>query len=92
MGDDDKCCYQHGRDDGKSVDDEDADAVINCHLQSDEDEEDSLCLLDGVTILFDERRGSESGHWETALKSLKIAVGVAGVGLALYAAYKYFGN
>ena len=29
-------------------------------------------------------------HWETAIKSFKIAAGVAGVGLALYAAYKYF--
>ena len=32
----------------------------------------------------------KAGHWETAIKSLKIAAGVAGVGLALYAAYKYF--
>ena len=32
----------------------------------------------------------EAGHCETAIKSLKIAAGVAGVGLALYAAYKYF--
>ena len=32
----------------------------------------------------------KTGHWETAIKSLKIAAGVAGVGLALYAAYKYF--
>ena len=123
LGDDDKCCYQHGRDDRKSVHDEDADAFINCHLQSDVDEEDSLCLLDGLSTLFDEGGGLESGdfsdaeersvdmlvenkgedkqgptgrstadksHWETAVKSLKIAAGVAGVGLALYAAYKYF--
>ena len=32
----------------------------------------------------------KTGHWETAIKSFKIAAGVAGVGLALYAAYKYF--
>ena len=32
----------------------------------------------------------KAGHWETAIKSFKIAAGVAGVGLALYAAYKYF--
>jgi len=48
------------------VDDEDPDAVINCHLQSDVDEEDSLCLLDGVTTLFDERRGSKSGDFSDA--------------------------
>lgn len=48
------------------MDDEDADAVINCHLQNDVDEEDSLCLLDGVTTLFDERRGSESGDFSDA--------------------------
>ena len=48
------------------MDDEDADAVINCHLQSDVDEEDSLCVLDGVTTLFDERRGSESGDFSDA--------------------------
>ena len=122
LGEDDKCRYQHARDEGKSVDNENADAVINYELQICVDE-DSLCLLDGVSTLFDERRGSEFGdfsdaeersvgllveneaedkqvptgrstadksHWETAVKSLKIAAGVAGVGLALYAAYKYF--
>ncbi|XP_067034722.1 clumping factor A-like [Acropora muricata] len=74
--------------------------------------DDSLCLLDGVSTLFeehneygdladDEESTGESthedkqstpkaDHWETAIKSLKIAAGVAGVGLALYAAYKYF--
>ena len=123
LGEDDKCCYQAARDDEKSVDDEDADMVIDYH-QSDGDEEDSLCLLDGVSTLFDEGGGSESGdfshaeersvdmpvenkaedkrrptgrstadksYWETAVKSLKIAAVVAGVGLALYATYKYFG-
>ena len=83
--------------------------------------DDSLCLLDGVSTLFEEHneygdfpddeestvgilgeRNAEdkkepivpstpkTGHWETAIKSFKIAAGVAGVGLALYAAYKYF--
>ena len=137
LGDDDECCYQHASDERKSVDNEDADAVITYHQQSCVDE-DSPCLLDGVSTLFDERcahqivmrlhlkdydRESESGdfpdaeersvgmlvenkaenkqvptvrsaadkgHWETAVKSLKIAAGVAGVGLAMYAAYKYF--
>ena len=137
LGDDDECCYQHASDERKSVDNEDADAVITYHLQSCVDE-DLPCLLDGVSTLFDEHcahqivmrlhlkdydRESESGdfpdaeewsvgmlvenkaedkqvptvrstadkgHWETAVKSLKIAAGVAGVGLALYAAYKYF--
>ena len=121
-GDDDERCYQHASDERKSVDNEDGDAVVNYQLQSCVDE-DSLCLLDGVSSLFDEHRESESGdwpdaeersvgllvenrpedkqvptvrstagkgHWETAVKSLKIAAGVAGVGLALYAAYKYF--
>ena len=37
------------------------------------------------------RSTADKSHWETAVKSLKIAVGVAGVGLALYADYKYFG-
>ena len=32
----------------------------------------------------------KAGHWETAIKSLKIAAEVAGVGLSLLAAYKYF--
>ena len=118
MGDD----GQLARDDGKSLDNEDADVVINYDQQSCLDE-DALCLLDEVSILFDERKGSESGdfsdaeelsvgllveneaedkqgptgrstagksHWETAVKSFKIVAGVAGVGLALYAAYKYF--
>ena len=30
------------------------------------------------------------GHWQTAMKFLGFVAGVAGVGLALYAAYKYF--
>ena len=30
------------------------------------------------------------GHWQTAMKFLGIVAGVAGVGLALYAASKYF--
>ena len=118
MGDDD----QFARDDGKSLDNEDADVVINYDLQSCVDE-DALCLLDGVSTLSDQRRGSESGdfsdaeersldllveneaedkqvptgrstagksYWGTSVKSLKIVAGVAGVGLALYAAYKYF--
>ena len=38
-----------------------------------------------------DRSTADKSLWETAVKSLKIAVGVAGVGLALYAAYKYFG-
>ena len=33
---------------------------------------------------------TKASHWETAIKSFKIAAGVTGVGLALYAAYKYF--
>ncbi|XP_015763720.1 PREDICTED: lisH domain-containing protein C1711.05-like [Acropora digitifera] len=83
--------------------------------------DDSLCLLDGVSTLFEEHNEygdfpddeestvdilgesnaedkkepivqstPRTGHWETAIKSFKIAAGVAGVGLALYAAYKYF--
>ncbi|XP_067033489.1 uncharacterized protein [Acropora muricata] len=83
--------------------------------------DDSLCLLDGVSTLFEEHNeygdfpddeestvgilGESNAedkkepivqstpktcHWETAIKSFKIAAGVAGVGLALYAAYKYF--
>ena len=122
LGVDDEFCYQHADDERKSVDNEDADAVINYdQLQSCLDE-DSLCLLDGVSTLFEDHRESESdfpddeerivsmlgeskpedkqeptvqstpeaGHWDMAIKSLKIAAGVAGVGLALYAAYKYF--
>ena len=118
LGDDD----QLARDDGKALDNEDADVVINYDLQSCVDE-DPLCLWDGLSTLFDESRGSESGdfsdaeersvgllveneaedkqvpngrstagksHWETAVKSFRIVAGVAGVGLALYAAYKYF--
>ena len=85
--------------------------------------DNSLCLLDAVSTLFEEHKECEygdfpddvespvgmlestpkdkqeepivqntpkTGHWETAIRSLKIAAGVAGVGLALYAAYKYF--
>ena len=85
--------------------------------------DNSLCLLDGVSTLFEEHKECgygdfpddvespvgmlestpkdkqeepivqntpKTGHWETAIRSLKIAAGVAGVGLALYAAYKYF--
>ena len=118
LGDDD----QLARDDGKSLANEDADVVINYDLQSCVDE-DSLCLLDGVSTLFDERTWSESSdfsdaeersldllveneaedkqvptgrstagksHRGTSVKSFKIVAGVAGVGLALYAAYKYF--
>ena len=116
LGDDDELCYQRAEDERKSVDNEDADAAIKYdRLQSCVDE-DSLCLLDGVSTLFKEHKESkygdfpndeestvgilgeskpehkqepvvqstpEAGHWETAIKSLKITAGVAGVGLAL---------
>ena len=36
------------------------------------------------------RSTAGKSHWETAVKSFKIVAGVAGVGLALYAAYIYF--
>ena len=105
VGEDDECCYQHANDERKSVDNEDADAVINYdQLQSCVDE-DSLCLLNGESTLFEEHKESEygdftddeertvgmlgerqpedkqepsvqsapeAGHWETAVKSLKI--------------------
>ena len=47
------------------MDNEDADVVINYDLQSCVDE-DPLCLLDGVSTLTDERRGSESGDFSDA--------------------------
>ena len=44
----------------------------------------------GESTHEDKQSTPKAGHWEMAIKSLKIAAGVAGVGLALYAAYKYF--
>ena len=54
VGEDDECCHQHASDERKSVEHEDADAVINYdQLQSCVDE-DSLCLLNGEATLFEE--------------------------------------
>lgn len=56
VGDDDECCYQHASDERKSV-------VINYdQLQSCVDD-DSLRLLDGVSILFQEHEESEYGDF-----------------------------
>ena len=54
-----------------------------------DDEESTVAML-GESIHEDKQSTPKAGHWETAIKSFKIAAGVAGVGLALYAAYKYF--
>ncbi|XP_044174304.1 clumping factor A-like isoform X2 [Acropora millepora] len=59
------------------------------------DEEESTVGILGESKAEDKKEPivqstQEAGHWESAIKSLKIAAGVAGVGLALYAAYKYF--
>ena len=96
LGDDDEMCCQRTENESKSVDNEDADAAINYDQPQSCVDEDSLCLLDGVSTLFEDKQDPivqstpKAGHWETAIKSLKIVAGVAGVGLALYAAYKYF--
>ena len=84
-GDDDELCYQREEDERKS-ESEYGDF-------SDDDERTAGTL--GETKRGDKQEGivestPKAGHWETAIKSLKIAAGVAGVGLALYAAYKYF--
>ena len=54
-----------------------------------DDEESTVATL-GESTHEDKQSTPKAGHWETAIKSFKIAAGVAGVGLALYAAYKYF--
>ena len=55
-----------------------------------DDEESTMATLGRESTHEDKQSTPKAGHWETAIKSLKIAAGVAGVGLALYAAYKYF--
>ena len=59
------------------------------------DDEESTVVILGESNAEDKKEPivqstPRTGHWETAIKSFKIAAGVAGVGLALYAAYKYF--
>ena len=59
-----------------------------------DDEESTVAML-GESNAEDKREPivqstPKTVHWETAIKSFKIAAGVAGVGLALYVAYKYF--
>ena len=54
-----------------------------------DDEESTVAML-GESTHEDRQSTPKAGHWETAIKSFKIVAGVAGVGLALYAAYKYF--
>ena len=59
------------------------------------DDEESTVGIPGESKAEDKKEPivqstPKAGHWETAIKSFKIAAGVAGVGLALYAAYKYF--
>ncbi|XP_044174000.1 lisH domain-containing protein C1711.05-like isoform X2 [Acropora millepora] len=55
-----------------------------------DDEESTVATLGRESTHEDKQSTPKAGHWETAIKSFKIAAGVAGVGLALYAAYKYF--
>ena len=84
-GDDDELCYQREEDERKSESE---------YGDFSDDDECTVGTL-GETKRGDKQEGiventPKTGHWETAIKSLKIAAGVAGVGLALYAAYKYF--
>ena len=84
-GDDDELCYQREEDERKSESE---------YGDFSDDDERTVGTL-GETKRGDKQERivqstPKEGHWETAIKSLKIAAGVAGVGLALYAAYKYF--
>ena len=85
LGDDDELCYQREEDERKSESE---------YGDFSDDDERTVGTL-GETKRGDKQERivqstPKEGHWETAIKSLKIAAGVAGVGLALYAAYKYF--
>ena len=66
LGDEDEFCYQQAVYERRSLDNEEADAVIFYdHLQSCV-AEDSLYLLDGVSTLFEEHRESEYSDFADA--------------------------